>query len=110
MKFNDRLHQLREDRFLKKTELAKILNTSRQQISKYESGVSVPTVDVFLKIADYFEVSADYLLGRDDYITLPRDSEQKYIVLPDELTEENIGFIRTMVDALRREHGKDREG
>ena len=103
MKFSERLYELREDRFLTKTALATILNTSRQQITKYENNISTPTIDVLLKVADYFEVSADWLLGREDF---HKDKKHNPLELPDELTTEDIDYIKITVNALRRERVK----
>ncbi|MDR1753607.1 MAG: helix-turn-helix domain-containing protein [Eubacterium sp.] len=106
MKFNERLREVREDKFISKTDLAKVLSTSRQQILKYETGFSVPSIDVLLKIADYLSISADYLLGRDEYVTLPRDKKQSYLVLPKELTKDEIEFSKELINVLRRKHIK----
>ena len=59
-----RLKDLREDSDLKQSDIAELLQTTQQQYSKYERGkINVP-VEVFIKLADYYNVSVDYLLGR----------------------------------------------
>ena len=59
-----RLKDLREDYDLTQKEVADILHTTQQQYSKYELGkINVP-IDVFIKLADYYTVSIDYLVGR----------------------------------------------
>jgi transcriptional regulator with XRE-family HTH domain len=63
--FKHRLKELRESRRLNKTQLAEVVGITRQLISAYEKGTSVPNMTVFVIIADYFGVSADYLLGRN---------------------------------------------
>ncbi len=55
---------LREKNNLSQKEFAKILNISNSALSQYESNVRVPSDDIKIKIADYFNVSLDYLLGR----------------------------------------------
>lgn len=55
---------LREKNNLSQKELAKILNISNSTLSQYESNVRVPSDDIKILIADYFNVSLDYLLGR----------------------------------------------
>ena len=97
MKFNMRLCKLREEAFLTKTQLAEILGTTRQMVTRYEKGDSTPTIDVLLTVANHFGVSADFLLGRDDYATLPKDKNQKYVVVPNELTEEDIEIVNDMI-------------
>lgn len=44
--------------------IAKLIGTTRQTISQYYNGTSVPSYESLVKIADYFEVTTDYLLGR----------------------------------------------
>lgn len=61
-----RIRNLREDHDLKQRELADILNCSQRIYSNYERGdVDIPT-DILIKLADYYDVSADYILGRTD--------------------------------------------
>lgn len=72
MDFKNRFKELRNYKNLTQTELGKILNLSKQAISSYENGVSFPPQDVLTKIADYFKVSTDYLLGRSE-IRNPED-------------------------------------
>lgn len=62
----DRLRQLREEKGLLQRELAESLNLSRVAITQYEQGRRVPEVDILVKLADFFMVSVDYLLGRTD--------------------------------------------
>ena len=61
-----RIKFLREQKELSQLELAKILNISNSTLSQYEAGNRVPGDDIKNKIADYFNVSVDYLLGRTD--------------------------------------------
>lgn len=61
-----RIRNLREDNDLKQRELAEILNCSQRIYSNYERGdVDIPT-DILIKLADNYDVSADYILGRTD--------------------------------------------
>lgn len=61
-----RLKKLRTEKKLTQTELGKIINVTKVSISGYENGNRAPDTDTLKKIADYFEVSTDYLLGRTD--------------------------------------------
>jgi transcriptional regulator with XRE-family HTH domain len=60
----DRLRDLREAAHLTQEELAQQLEISEPQVWRYEKGDSAPRADVLLKLASYFNVSSDYLLGR----------------------------------------------
>lgn len=61
-----RLKELREKRKISQTRLAIELNMSQNSISRYESGVREADYKTLLAIADYFNVSLDYLFGRTD--------------------------------------------
>lgn len=64
--FGERLKNLRESKGLKQTELAEKLNLTSAALSQYEKGVREPNSEMLKKIADYFDVSTDFLLGRID--------------------------------------------
>lgn len=65
--FNERLNYLRLEKNLSQKELGNILGYSESTISLYESGQREPKklLDL-IKIADYFDITLDYLLGRSD--------------------------------------------
>ena len=61
-----RIRDLREDRDLKQETLAQMLGIRQTTYSKYELGkINVP-IDMLIKIADFYHVSLDYLVGRSD--------------------------------------------
>lgn len=64
--FGARLKKLRENENLSQTELAKRLNLSQSVIAYYESNKKQPSQDTLSKMADYFNVTVDYLLGRNN--------------------------------------------
>ena len=59
----DKLYSLRKNRKISQEEFAEILNTSRQNISKWERNESKPDIDKLIIIARLFNVSIDYLLS-----------------------------------------------
>lgn len=62
----ENIRNLREDCDKKQQELADYLHINQTTYSKYELGkINVP-VETFIKLADYYNVSVDYLLGRSD--------------------------------------------
>lgn len=61
-----RIKQLREKRGLIQEILAAELGITQQMLSKYERGVTLIKVDILKKIATYFNVTTDYLLGVSD--------------------------------------------
>ena len=60
--FGELLAELRKDKKLSQKELADIFHLAASTISSYERGVYIPQVDQLAKVADYFNVSTDYLL------------------------------------------------
>ncbi len=61
-----RIRDLREDRDLTQKEIANVLGMSQTGYSKYETGENdVPTA-VLIKLADFYNTTTDYLLGRTD--------------------------------------------
>ena len=60
------LRGIREDKDIKQKDIAKYLNVSQNTYSQYETGVISLTAEVLIKLADYYNVSVDYLLDRTD--------------------------------------------
>ena len=65
--FGEILCELREDRRLTQTQLARELHMAPTTISSYETGKIQPPPDKLISLADYFQVTTDYLLGRTKY-------------------------------------------
>ena len=61
-----RLREIRRAKGVSQLKLAMDLNTSQNTISRYETGEREPGIDELIKIADYFNVSVDYLIGRTE--------------------------------------------
>lgn len=61
--FGTVLKQLRKNHNLTQKELGLHIGLSKAVISKYENGIGYPTLDMLIRIADYFGVTTDYLLG-----------------------------------------------
>lgn len=60
----NRLRELREEKGLSQNELGKMLNVNQRAISHYENGKRDMGTDTLNKLANFFDVSVDYLLGR----------------------------------------------
>ena len=61
-----RLRALREGVRLTQVNMAEILGVQQSRINRYETGQSTPSPEIFIKYADYFDVSMDYLYCRTD--------------------------------------------
>lgn len=66
MEIYQRMKDLREDRDLSQEDIAKVLQTTQEQISKYETGRQMMGIDKYVKLAKYYNVSLDYLTGLID--------------------------------------------
>lgn len=94
--FATRLRFLRQSRELNQVQLAEKLGTTKQSVSNWENGNIMPSVEVLCKIADYFHVSSDYLLGRDG-----AETDGANLLDVTGLTPEQAAHIRLIVDDLR---------
>ncbi|MBM7592219.1 helix-turn-helix domain-containing protein [Brevibacillus fulvus] len=61
--FGERLRILREEKNLKQEELGEVLGVGKVTIHGYESGKRKPSFEILIQIANYFQVTTDYLLG-----------------------------------------------
>lgn len=67
MKFQERLKDLRHSKGLSQKQLAEATGLSFSAIGKWEAGLREPSGYALIKLADFFDVTTDYLLGRSDY-------------------------------------------
>lgn len=58
------LKELREERRMKQAQIAIILGVKQNTYSNWENGTRNPSLEMLVKIADYYKTSTDYLLGR----------------------------------------------
>ena len=66
MDFKIRIRELRKAKGITQVELAGSVNIKERQYQNLEAGSSKPSYDSLLALADYFDVSIDYLVGRSD--------------------------------------------
>jgi transcriptional regulator with XRE-family HTH domain len=98
----ERLSNLRKSKGLSQYELADRLGFSRGKLANYEQGSRQPDYGTLQKIADYFEVSTDYLLGRSDS-TSPKKEENENLFFFDleGLSEEEIEEVEKYIEVLK---------
>ena len=87
---NENIKKLRIAKRLNQVEFAKILCVTKQCVSNWENDNVVPSIDMLCKIADFFDVSTDYLLGRSE----------KRVVEVSNLTDEQITHLVSLIDDL----------
>ncbi len=64
---NNRINELRKLQNLSQRELALLIGTSQANLSRWEQGLNEPSIVECWKLAEFFDVSIDYLCGRKDY-------------------------------------------
>lgn len=87
---NIRIRELRIARNITQVELARSLSVSKQSISNWENDNILPSIEMLIKIADFFSVSTDYLLGLDN---------KKYLEITG-LSEAQIAHIQQLIDDI----------
>ena len=94
MTLGERLYQLRKQKYITQDELADIMNVSRQSISKWELDQTYPDIDNLVRLAEYYDVSVDFLVtGKDETQADAKEDTQQ------NTTEQNAStvFIRNNV-------------
>lgn len=81
MNFSDKLVTLRESKNLNRTEFAAIFGIDRTTVGKWEKGANYPTVEMLDKLASFFGISVDELLGRPPTIDKFKRSEDNVRLL-----------------------------
>lgn len=113
------LKDLRKGKGLTQTEVARYIGISQNNYSYWENGKVKIDNESIQKLADYFEVSVDYLLGRNEKSS-PAQQESKGIVIPekykdvavafhggaDDLTQEDIDSIVEFIEFKKNQKKK----
>lgn len=93
---------LRELNFLTQTDIAKHLHLSPSTISHYEKGLTVPPTEVVYRLADFYNVTTDYILGKSASRTNLNDTYA--IKLTNKMTIGDAVEIMPKMDNAEREH------
>ncbi len=101
MTFGERMAMLRKDRNVKQKELAAFLNVSVAVVSHYENDDNEPDIDTLTRIAKFYSVSTDYLLGLSDIPSAPAAMDGQF--LPG-LKYKNIFVLLQHLSDANREH------
>lgn len=112
--FAERLKELRKERGLTQVQLAQIIQVERSSVGKYEGKSRIiPSDDVKQRIAEYFDVSVDYLLGRTEIRNAVKtekptvmDDGQRVNILVD-LSPEELQRVVDFVAGIKAARPKD---
>ena len=99
-----RLKELRKAHGITQVDLAKALPVAQSTVGMWESGKREPDFNTLEKLANYFSVSTDYLLGKSDMPNPePPPREEEKIELPEGLTYAHFNGIKELDNDDRRE-------
>lgn len=93
---NENIKKLRLQNGLNQVEFAKCMNVTKQCVSNWENDNVLPSIEMLVRMADFFQVTTDYLLGRDSENTLKVDG----------LTIEQLTHIRAIVSDFCKVNNK----
>ena len=89
--FGDMIKNLRQARSLNQVQLADSLNVSKQTVSNWENNNILPSIEMLVKISQFFSVSTDYLLELDS---------RSYIEVTG-LTDVQLAHVRHIIDDIK---------
>jgi transcriptional regulator with XRE-family HTH domain len=104
MSIGENLKKARKARGLSQEQLAKLLNVSSVTISRYENNFRSPDSDMLRKLADALSVSADYLIGRSDYMGTAAAHRADNVM--EDLPEEAQRSLMEFEEYIRQKYGK----
>ena len=105
--FSERIKDLRKRNNFSQQRLADLINVNKQTISQYERNVRFPTKENLEALCDIFNVSTDYLLGREDVSPLLLSSDElelidKYRSNPAAITDSSDLMEKTLISNYRK--------
>ncbi len=89
---NENIKKLRVARGINQVEFGKALGVSKQCVSNWENDNVMPSIEMLVKIADFFNVTTDYLLGRNEKVYIDASG----------LTDEQISHIALIVSDISK--------
>ena len=101
MNFGQNMMLIRKQKKLSQAALGNIIGTSGDVVGRYERGDITPSIDVVAKIAEAFEVSIDYLIGKTK-IQVDKEAINRLESISD-LSQENKQFVLNLIDMALRD-------
>ena len=96
-----KLKLLRDANNLTQKQMASILNVTQKSISTYENGLTEPDISTMIKIADYFDVSLDYLLDR-------KTSKTENSKITIEIGSDELSALKRAISKLDEQLNRDK--
>lgn len=107
-----RLREIRKAKGLTMKDVAKILNVSESAVSQYENGKRELDYASMSKLADYFDVSIDYLLEREEKLIVPENIKNVHMAFYgglDGLTQEDLDAVSNFVEFLKSKYDNEKK-
>lgn len=104
---HNRLKYLRNEKKITQRQLAKLLNLSSSTIAMYETGKRKPDCETLQRIADFFDVSTDYLLGRTDILNPYTENDGNISLDLSGLSKKDIDKVQEYVELLKQKYNSD---
>lgn len=105
----ENLKSLRESRKITQSQLGEYLGAKKSAISLWESGKRQPDQETLVRIATYFDVTVDYLLGREEQSSVPQEKAPADDPLTEQImakarlmTEEELRQLLRIMDAVKK--------
>lgn len=109
--FSDRLKKLRDENNVSQFDLSNYLGISQQALSKWENEKTEPDNESLVKIANYFNVSTDYLLGNSEskQIEKPYDNDLEKVLFSKakDLSDSDKKAVLGIIEALKKDIDKE---
>lgn len=95
-----RIKELRNERNMTQSEVAEAIHTSQRNIGRWENNEVLPTSEFIIRLADFFQVTTDYLLGRsDDFGNIAIEKNAPQLTAEEQLI---INQYRTLPEKLKQ--------
>jgi transcriptional regulator with XRE-family HTH domain len=104
MGFGDQLKKLRNERGLRQEDIGKAVHVGKSTVSQWESNIHVPDLETVTKIANYLNVSIDYLLGQTNDPRPVNEIKQQPFDYSQLFTQEDEGQAYILAAELRYKH------
>lgn len=104
----NRLKELRLEKGLLQSDIAKIIDKTDRAVGLYERGERDMSTDILAKLADFLNVSIDYLLGKSDIRNI-NEADVAFLSGASGLNETNKMIIKNTLEALLAKQEKDEE-
>lgn len=101
-----RIKELRKEKKLTQEAFGALFGIKKSTVSMYENGNSSPDDELKGRIADYFDVSIDYLLGRSNKRCFEFEHTAFHTTSLDGLDESDIILVENLIKSLKEKHKK----